>query len=472
MPSLRILVLASSLALCLGAAPPTALGQAEVVIEAGEFAIDASAISISAVDVTGGFEGVRRREQQRLKPITREELDRYNARLGLDTAQAVFTMELFTEFQARLTELNATEQAIDEAFMGQFRKRAEDGEFERPDPDEIRKIMEESEAKRLKVRAEREAATAAFFEDYKLFLTPGQLEQWPSIERMRRRDRELAPATFPGEAIDLIALCERMELGINPERVSEGGEAALDDLLGRYETEIDRMLVARLEVGKKHPLSEAAGQGTFAINIDGEAMAEWQAEHRDAAERLARSQQKYARQIAEMLDEPSRKAFEAELMQLSYPRVLAESGVERQLEAILALEDLDAEQKAEIERMRSQYETGRARLDQTWIKAIDAEFEDGGGASPMPAGNVQIFIAGAGSESDVSKARAARRAFDQEWIDRVRGVLSDEQKELVPAPSTRRGTFVTSFSEFDPVSGQESEVITIEIDESDSSEGN
>lgn len=473
MPSLRTLGFVGSLAVFagLGVPVPSAFAQdIEFVGEPmGEFVVELSDMDFA---FEGGFEGVRKREQQRLQPVTAEELERYNARLGLDVAQSVFTMELFAEFQVRLTELNGSEQALDQAFMERFSKAREPGEVEMPDPEEMRRLIEENETKRAAIRAERVALTESFFEDYKLILTPGQLEEWPAIERMRRRDRELAPGTFPGEEIDLIALCEQMELGFNPERVSEGGEAALDEVLGRYEHEVDRLLVARLEVGARHPLSAGADRGTFAIEIDGDAMEDWESEHREAAQRLQRAQQKYARQIAELLDAPSRAAFEEEVMRLSYPRVLAESGVDRQFEAILALEDLDDEQKAEMERMASEYAKARARLDHAWMNAIDAEFADGGGSSPMPAGNVQIFIAGGGSESDVAKARAARRAFDREWIDRVRGVLRPEQAERVPAPRRPRGAFVTTFSDFDPETGEESEVITIEIDESESSGGN
>jgi len=473
MASFRTLGFVGSLAVLagFGAAVPSASAQdIEIVGEPmGEFVVELSDMEFA---FEGGFEGVRKRERQRLQPVTAEELERYNRRLGLDTAQSVFTMELFAEFQVRLTELNGSEQALDQAFMERFSKGRGDREAQRPDPEEMRRIIEENEAKRAEIRAQRVALADAFFEDYKLILTPAQLEEWPAIERMRRRDRELAPGTFPGEEIDLIALCEQMELGFNPERVSEAGEAALDEVLGRYEHEVDRLLVARLEVGARHPLSTGADRGAFAIEIDGEAMEDWESEHREAAQRLQRAQQKYARQIAELLDETSRAAFEEEVMRLSYPRVLAESGVDRQFEAILALEDLDDEQKAEMERMASEYAKARARLDHAWMNAIDAEFADGGGSSPMPAGNVQIFIAGGGSESDVAKARAARRAFDREWIDRVRGVLRPEQAERVPAPRRPRGAFVTTFSDFDPETGEESEVITIEIDESESSGGN
>ena len=397
MPSLRTLSFVGSLAVFagLGAPGPSAFAQdIEFVGEPmGEFVVELSDMDFA---FEGGFEGVRKREQQRLQPVTAEELERYNARLGLDVAQSVFTMELFAEFQVRLTELNGSEQALDQAFMERFSKAREPGEVEMPDPEEMRRLIEENETKRAAIRAERVALTESFFEDYKLILTPGQLEEWPAIERMRRRDRELAPGTFPGEEIDLIALCEQMELGFNPERVSEAGEAALDEVLGRYEREVDRLLVARLEVGARHPLSAGADRGTFAIEIDGDAMEDWESEHREAAQRLQRAQQKYARQIAELLDGPSRAAFEEEVMRLSYPRVLAESGVDRQFEAFLALEDLDDEQKAEMGRMASEYAKARARLDHAWMNAIDAEFADGGGSSPMPAGMFRSSLPEAG----------------------------------------------------------------------------
>lgn len=440
-----------------------------MAVEPGEFVVEISDMDFA---FDGGFEGMRRRHEQRLQPVTAEEVERYNRRLGLDTAQSVFTMELFAEFQVRLAEVNASEQAVEQAFMERFSKIGVADGDRMPDPEQMQRLMEESEEKRTAIQEERVALTESFFEDYKLILTPGQLEEWPAIERMRRRDRELAPGTFPGEEIDLIALCERLELGFDPERVSERGEAALAEVLGRYEVEIDRLLQARLEVGARHPMAAGGGGRAITVAFDGEAMEKWEGEHRDAAQRLQRAQQKYGRQIAELLDAASRVAFEAEVMRLSYPRVLSESGVERQLEVILALEDLDGEQKAEVERMASEYAKARGRLDQAWMDAIDAEFADGGGHSPMPGGSVQIVVAGSSTESDVAKARAARRALDREWIDRVRGVLSPEQAERVPAPRRTRGAVVTSFSEIDPETGEESEVITIEIDESGSLEGN
>jgi hypothetical protein len=455
-----ILMVPLASAVCsVGLSAGDASGQVPVRIDGpGEFVFEVEQVELSAVG--GDFSAMARRERDRLEPVTAAELERYNARLGLTVEQQVFASELFTEYRDRLLAINAEEEA------GWMALAEQENEWRDLDAalgsDQMLEHFAAVQLVREEATAKREAITEEFFADYRLVLTAEQLEEWPSIERMRRRDRELAPGTFPGEDIDLIALCAEMELDFDPERVSEGGEGMLAEVFGRYELEIDRLLVARLAIEAKHPMAASAREGRFAVEIDMAAMEKWQGEQREAASRLQKAQQKYVRQVGELLSAASRAALEARVLALSYPRVHRASIVDSQLEAIGGLADLDDEQRAELERLSEEYRRERARLDREWMAAIDAELADGGGAMAMPG--MQIFVGMPGQESATGKAMRARRALDRSWVERVRGVLRPEQAESVPAPPSPGGAIIRSVTTIDPVTGEESETITVELE--------
>jgi len=456
-------VLIASLMSLLGVAP------IEGVYGQGDIEFSGEAISVGAADFefVGGFDGFAKRERNRLEPVTAEELERYNTKLGLDTGQVVFANELFTEYHGRLMVINSEEQLMHQELSERFRKGHDEGEG--MSPDEMMEAMQTMERRRNEIAAKREALTQEFFADYKLVLAAEQLEEWPAIERMRRRERELAPGTFPGEDIDLIAVCRELELVFDPERGSDG-PAALEEVLGRYEIEIDRLLQARSAVSAAHPNGDPGGGMRFAIEIDSEKFENWQSDYRDAGMRLRNGQQKYVRQVAELLSPESKAEFEGHIDRLSYPRIFARSAVETQVEAIRGLEDLDEEQRGAIERMDSEYRRARQRLDRLWMQAVQAELADGGGVTNMP-GNVQIFIS-TDMESESAKARLGRRELDRDWAKRVRGVLRPEQAERVPeARPEPRGVMLRTFSETAGESGEEID-IRIEVSEPQSDGGN
>lgn len=455
--------LIASLMSLLGVGPiEGVLGQVDL-----EFSGEAISVEASDFEFAGGFERIAARERNLLEPVTAEELARYHAKLGLDTGQVVFTNELFTEYRERLMVINGDEQAVHQQFADSFRKGRDEGQG--MSPEDMMEAMQTMERRRNEIAARREALTQEFFEDYKLVLSAEQLEEWPVIERMRRRERELAPGTFPGEVIDLIAVCRELELVFDPDRDSDG-PAALEEVLGRYEIEIDRLLQARMAVSAAHPMGDANGGMRFAPEIDSEKFERWQKDFRDAAMRLRNGQQKYVRQVADLLSVDSRAEFEGHIDLLSYPSIFARSSVESQVKAIRGLEDLDEEQRAAIERMEAEYRRARERLDRAWMQAVQAELADGGGMHIMP-GNVQVFIV-TDMESESAKARLARRELDRDWVKRVRGVLRPEQAERIPETRAEpRGVMLHTFSETDRESGEDFD-ITIEVTEPQSDGGN
>ena len=417
---------------------PAALGLAQggVVIDSEQMVFDLGSGPVTiATDGLGMRSSLARRANQ---PVTAEEIERYRAYLGLDTEQAVLVMEMFAEFDRRLQEINAKEQQAMMDLSAEMRKRREEGV--RPDPNRAMELMRSVEEQRRLLGAQRDALGEEFLEDLKLVLNAEQLERWPGLERMRKRDRHLAPATFPGEDVDLIAVCEELELVFDPEQVSEGGESMLTETLQRYEVEIDRLLQQRMDIAASHPMAGVMAERPMgAIDIKLDDLEAWQSKHREAGQRLQRAQLKYVRQISGRLDPDSRAAFEARIRQLSYPTVLQPSAFDRHLEQVLALDDLDQEQKERLDTMRADYARARARLDDAWIRAIDSELASGNGqgSAPPAIGGMQVFVLGGSQESERNKARAARRALDEQWIGTLREHLRPEQRERVARPATR-----------------------------------
>ncbi|MFU8830014.1 MAG: hypothetical protein ACNA8P_11375 [Phycisphaerales bacterium] len=440
--------LAISLALGGWSAPGLAQGGIEIAGEAFTFEMGSGPVTV-ATDGLGMRSSLAR---HRTQPVTAEEIERYRAYLGLDTEQTVLTMEMFAEFDRRLQEINAKEQQSMMDLSAELRKQREEGA--RPDPNRAMELMRSVEEQRRLLGAQRAALGEEFLEDLKLVLNAEQLERWPGLERMRKRDRHLAPGTFPGEDVDLIAVCGELELVFDPEQVSEGWETLLAETLQRYEVEIDRLLQQRMDIAASHPMAGVMTERPVgAIDIKLDDLEAWQSKHREAGQRLQRAQLKYVRQISGWLDPDSRAAFEARIRQLSYPTVLQPSGFDRHLEQILALDDLDPEQKERLDTMRADYARARARLDDAWIRAIDSELASGSGqgSTPPAIGGMQVFVMGESQESERNKARAARRALDEQWIGNLREHLRPEQRERVARPATRRqAVMMTGFNGGNP----------------------
>ncbi len=382
------------------------------------FTIEATGGSSVAPSVFGGLAGAGARSAA--VPMSRAELDRVAELLGLDAAQREIASALHGELLAASAAAEAT-------FAAGLRALTRPAEGER----DLAALMEEM-PKLVEARdRERTALDAAFLSDLRLLLTAEQEERWPAVERLRRRSATLAPGTVPGEAVDLVLLVEELELRASAEAVSAVDPQPLRSLIGRYEVELDRALVARNRIRDDAP-SLAGGRMLDGETLD--ALRTHGEELREAGLRLRDINRKYVGQLATMLAPADADRLRERFRALSYPEIAGPSSAERLVEAALALEDLDTGQRAGLERLAAELERTLAAANDDLVAALEDEAEEPERvvvASTVGGGSLRVVVGGGALPASV-EARRARREVDRDFAERVRGLLREVQRERLP----------------------------------------
>ena len=346
-------------------------------------------------------------------PVTAQELTNYAEILGLDAAQRDVVAQMHAELMDTVAKLAGERETKMDEIRQKFQQNQDPSVF----MEEMPKFMQS-------MRERQEAAEKTFFEDLQLLLTPEQEGMWPKMERTRRRERTLAPGMVPGDAVDLIAVSKEMGFA---ERDGVGG------LLGSYELELDTKLQAR---DAARPFGGGGPGRMMQMDIDPEQMAKQMEEVREAAMALRDLNQKYARLIGESLSTDEREVLAAKVHEASFPQVYRENRTRRAFDMALGMDDLDADQRARIEALFSDFNKRASALNKSWADALEKEALSGGGEGRMSfttSDGAQVEIAGAGSEaSEAVKARQERRDMDSEMYDALRGILRPDQQERLP----------------------------------------
>ncbi|MCA9293018.1 MAG: hypothetical protein KDA20_04310 [Phycisphaerales bacterium] len=398
----------------------------------------------------GGDRGFGPRAEQ--PPVTAEELTTYADILDLDPSQR----DVLAQMHAELMDTVARLQGERETKLDEIRQKFQENKDPTVFMEEMPKFMQS-------MRERQEAAEKTFFDDLQLLLSPEQEAHWPKMERTRRRERTLSPGMVPGDAVDLIALSKEMGFA------QRDGVAPL---LDTYELDLDQKLQAR-EAAR--PFS-SGGPGPGMMQFNPDEIAKNMEKMRDAAMALRDLNQKYVRLVGEMLPTDEREALAAKVHEASFPQVYRENRTRRAFDMALGMDDLDADQRARIESLYSDFNKKASALNKSWADALEKEALAGGGGGRMSfrtAGGAQIELAeGGGEESEASQARQARRDADNEMYNALRGILRPEQQERMPKrwgaePDGAEGNMVFMSQDFvdagDGAVGQR--VMVIEMDE-------
>ncbi len=378
---------------------------------------------------TGGQRG------QDSAPVTKAELERYSQILGLDADQ---------------TE---AAQMLLEATLAEFEESERKGEEQRRELlDGVRAAREEGKPFDHTVLQSRMPAIAAahqevydrlekgFFDDLRSVLTPAQAERWPSLDRQRRRDRTLPDGRLAGEAVDLIRLLEKS--GVPAE-----ARSAVEPLVGQYELDLDRALVARNQAVEtatsvlRRSVPEfgagPGGPGGVQAAMNSEDFQQEREESQDARRAVRDVNNRYARQIASALPGEAGARFDQAYLAASFPRVLKDPFVVQALDAAAGFEDLTPEQKAQVESIRESWRRESDVVNARWIDAIKSGEETQGVDATLPAAQLERLAAARGETSPISEAQKARRDLEGRLMDRLKGVLSDAQRDRLPKPRQR-----------------------------------
>ncbi len=354
----------------------------------------------------GGARGFFGGESAFQPAVTRTELETYGDLLGLDDQQrdaAEMLLEGYVQaFQSRAAEARERIQRLmEEARESRDRTRwMEMGEY------------------RMRFQEEAREMEQGLLADLRTLLTPEQASRWELVERTRRRERTLGQGQMSGERVDVIRLTRELEL-------DPALRSSIDEVLAQYELDLDRALVKRNEAYERI-------RSGFGRMRDGDfsEMEDLMNAAREASRRVRDVNERYARQVSGLLPEDLRASFEKRVREAAFPQVYRASRVQRQLDAALEFEDLSDEQRERLGAIRASYlrdsEALNERLARAWREAEDSM-------------EIRQMFRGGLNEGELGELRRQRRELDQQFGERLREVLTDEQLDRLPREQEDRG---------------------------------
>jgi Spy/CpxP family protein refolding chaperone len=342
-------------------------------------------------------------------PISKRSLERWTDILSLNDEQKDALAALHTAYQSThqeaAKEFNDVLQEANRAFQ-------ETQDFEA--------LNEKTPAARKKFTEKTKASEKSFLADARSLLTPEQEANWYKIERMRRRETGARMSVMSGDGLDLSDIVAGLKV---PQ------DSALAQALEEYETEADRAMQERLRISENAPASEPGRP----INI--EDFQKQIAENREVGLKLKDINQRHARKIEPMLPEEKQPAFRDAVKHQTYPQVYRPTLASRWLDSSLKMSDLTTEQRNELSELRAQYERDLRTANDAWAAAVEKNEADpskGGGISGGPGGMMMINMGD--DDPALAAAKKARRELDDRTREKIKSVLTPEQRENLPKP--------------------------------------
>lgn len=299
---------------------------------------------VLAVVAPGLAQGIRGEAGPLVTPITRAAAAQYAAMLGLTPEQAAAAAELQRGHSAALgrviaegdAALKAAEAAAGagEGERGYYRRRGE----------AISAFLAEGD------RLERE-----FMDDLRALLSAEQGARFDRVERAARRRPGLFYAWLAGARIDLVGLCDELEIA----QKNPGVGGVLDE----YELEIDRLVIVQGALWERliavH-MKRVAGGGDppekFALLAD----------VYEQGRRIRDTNRAFVRRLEEMLPEAAGDALGREFRVRSFPDVYRQTGAGRSLAEAAGLPDLSTDQRRELGAIEAAYAREAALLNDRW----------------------------------------------------------------------------------------------------------
>lgn len=348
--------------------------------------------------------------------ISKRSLDSYAKKLGFTPEQADALQALHEGYRSE------AKKAADE--FGKAQREAMREAQEEQDWGAMGKLMAKEGAK---LQERMQGAEKQFLEDFRSLCTEEQAAKWPSVERARRRDQFMRVGMVSGAGVDVLAAADRTKTAMT-------GNEAYDAVSEQYELEIDRKLTEfkRVQEEMQAEQMKQAEEG-FDFSKMQEMMAKAQEMLKPIVEistSLRDTNREYARKLADLMSETDRSKFNAEVDLRTHPRVYRASHTTKSLDAALKLADLTPEQAEQIRGIRDSYAADSQGLNTRWASAIEEqEAKNGGTFGVMTMG----FMGGGDEGQDpVRDARKARRDLDKQVLERLKGVLTETQREQLP----------------------------------------
>jgi hypothetical protein len=191
-----------------------------------------------------------------------------------------------------------------------------------------------------------------FVTDVNLMLAPWQQERWDSVQQSIRRLNKLPQNVLSGEQLDLHIVLRDLHL-------MQGNQRRLEPILEDYARDLDAALVERQRF-----LDEADIDRFEAMHADDWdqllALADRESERRVAIRTV---NDIFTQRVADALPEHDRDEFKLAVYNRSFPFLAMPSQVDRMLQRVDQLEDLDEEQLEQIAELRADHARALAALN-------------------------------------------------------------------------------------------------------------
>lgn len=343
-------------------------------------------------------------------PVNQREYDMMVRMLQLDEVQSEIASEMFTVLQAEFGEMSEVAREMSTGAREEFQRTRDPAVWQ-----ELGRRLADFEERTQEIGDR-------FYEDVKILLTEEQLPLWDKFERRRFRGRAISrqEAVISGAGVDLVVLTEEMSL-------EEEQSELIVDVLEQYEVELDRRLRAYRRVAdeQQERAEELGEDGNWMQNM--EAYNEIFATVRDELIQVRAIHERYVTVIGSQLGEEARAELTRRYNAAAYPEIYRDSYVDTGIERALDLDSLDGEQREFIEAVKVNWEAESARLRDVLARA-QREREE----------SMRLQDMWGGQRNDSTReAQNQLRELQLRFYDQVLGVLSEEQKALLPArPAT------------------------------------
>ncbi len=347
--------------------------------------------------------------------VTRGDLKRYAERLALDDDQQVAVDAIYDAYLEEVRAMSeAAQKKLEEVQEAASKQQQEGGGI---NLDTFFSMMTETATKA-------EAAEKKFFEDFKAMLTPAQAEQWPGIQRDRRREQELSQGFLAGEQVDVVQLVNELEL---PAATQE----ALSPTLDQYAVELDRLLVERQADQKAAPIQP----GT----LDFGKLMEQAQQRQEQSKKVRDANLQYARRIEGMLPAEYAERFAERVRVKTFPRIYGKpSWALGHVDTALGMTDLDATQRTAVEALKGSVQRDldsvNKDLEAAWLKREENNTVNAGF---LGGGSIQISVSngdGQEDENSVDGLLRRRRELEENADAKLRALLKPEQAQSLPQP--------------------------------------
>lgn len=403
-----------------------ASGVGRLVISAGLAIAAVAAVSVPAPvaqaqpgGMMGLFGGMGGRGGGTDPTYTSRDIERAGDMLAWSSAQKEAGKAFLDSYQTSFTEEAAKVRTAMDKAREAFREDNDPSVW-----DSVRKANEALTARRTQLDKE-------LMENLQAVCNDEQKAKWPKFERTQRRELGLERGAFlSGERVNLIAIVEKLEL-------STEVKGAVTPILDQYEADLDVQLQAR---GKVQEELQKDAQAIFGNmrgfrdiqNLDTKKIDELISKGRDASVRVREVNKRYAAQVGSALPADKKSAFEAEVQKQSFPDVYRQTRTARSLDAAIGFGDLTADQKSQIEALRTKYTGELASANEKLAEATAK------GEMEMTAEKMMNMFGG-NQDDPVQQARTKKRELGRSTDDSLKSILTEEQVKRLPADDNADG---------------------------------